>query len=65
MKINVNNIGINVQLQGSGELALVFLHYYGGHPVHGRATVGCQTTARLPSIIGWAWSTPRIRIQKD
>ncbi|HBW7323383.1 alpha/beta fold hydrolase [Pantoea sp. JZ29] len=30
MKINVNNTGINVQLQGSGELALVFLHYYGG-----------------------------------
>ncbi|HHT3530931.1 TPA: alpha/beta fold hydrolase [Enterobacter asburiae] len=30
MKINVNDTGINVQLQGSGELALVFLHYYGG-----------------------------------
>lgn len=30
MKINVNGIEINVQLQGSGELSLVFLHYYGG-----------------------------------
>ena len=30
MKIVVNGIGINVQQQGSGEMALVFLHYYGG-----------------------------------
>lgn len=30
MKITVNNTGINVQQHGSGELALVFLHYYGG-----------------------------------
>lgn len=30
MKIQVNDTGINVQQQGSGELALVFLHYYGG-----------------------------------
>lgn len=30
MKIKVNDTGINVQQQGSGELALVFLHYYGG-----------------------------------
>ncbi|QGY32490.1 alpha/beta fold hydrolase [Pantoea cypripedii] len=30
MKINVNGTGINVEQQGCGELALVFLHYYGG-----------------------------------
>lgn len=30
MKITVNNTGINVQQHGRGELALVFLHYYGG-----------------------------------
>ncbi|MDF7660726.1 alpha/beta hydrolase [Erwiniaceae bacterium L1_54_6] len=30
MKINVDGTGINVQQQGCGELALVFLHYYGG-----------------------------------
>ncbi len=30
MKITVNNTGINVQQHGHGELALVFLHYYGG-----------------------------------
>lgn len=30
MKITVNNTGINVRQQGRGELALVFLHYYGG-----------------------------------
>jgi pimeloyl-ACP methyl ester carboxylesterase len=30
MKINVKATGINIQQQGSGEMALVFLHYYGG-----------------------------------
>ncbi|SFU05968.1 Pimeloyl-ACP methyl ester carboxylesterase [Kosakonia arachidis] len=30
MKLNVNGTQIQVKQQGSGELALVFLHYYGG-----------------------------------
>lgn len=30
MKLNVNGTQIQVMQQGSGELALVFLHYYGG-----------------------------------
>lgn len=30
MKIKVNGTGIHIEQQGSGEIALVFLHYYGG-----------------------------------
>lgn len=30
MKVKSNGIGINVEERGSGDLALVFLHYYGG-----------------------------------
>ena len=30
MKIKSNGINIHVEEQGSGNLALVFLHYYGG-----------------------------------
>lgn len=37
MKIKVNGTGIHIEQQGSGEIALVFLHYYGGSSVHGRA----------------------------
>ena len=30
MKVNSNGIGINVEEKGSGDPALVFLHYWGG-----------------------------------
>lgn len=30
MKYQINSIGLNVRDQGQGELALVFLHYWGG-----------------------------------
>jgi pimeloyl-ACP methyl ester carboxylesterase len=53
MKIASNGIRIHVEEQGSGDFALVFLHYYGGSSRTWRKAIAALPKSLLPAAMAW------------